>query len=454
MKKILLAFGSCIPLLVGCAIPPEARTRQVYSFLEARHQNVVIQQWDISCGAAALATILTYQHDDPITEKEAAAGMLQRTTPEIVRQRLGFSLLDLKRFAQTRGYEADGYGELTLADLEKFGPTIVPILVRGLAHFVVFRGVQGDRVLLADPAFGNRTMKIDQFEEMWGTRIGFTVQRNDGLPSPNYLAARPSDFWASSVTPGSIVMAEHVSTPPDDAPQHVAQAPTADVHAVTPVEGAAVAEHQIADDADITEQPTANATVPVEKPQVAVAELTRPAAAADKTPATVEPPGPAPATMTKVPRPRPTAAPKATPDALQITAGHGDGRQPPLPSSIPSVPTDRGRLQSSVSALPSPPNTETIEQAMMRRGRELLKLGDVISARLYFERAAASGSEEAANMAGRTYDPAYLRESGAQGIQPDLERANEWYRKARERRREPIRPPDRQPGHQVAAVTD
>ncbi len=161
---------------------------------------MVIQQWDISCGAAALATILTYEHGDPVTEKEVAAGMLRLTSAEVVRQRLGFSLLDLKRYAESRGFTADGYANLTLEDLTKFGPTIVPItLTRGLPHFVVFRGVEGDRVLVSDPAWGNRTMKAAQFETLWRGRIGFTVSRQDKAPPPNRLAAKPADFWASSV---------------------------------------------------------------------------------------------------------------------------------------------------------------------------------------------------------------------------------------------------------------
>ena len=37
-----------------------------------RHDNVVVQEWDLSCGAAALATILNYQYDDPVSEREIA----------------------------------------------------------------------------------------------------------------------------------------------------------------------------------------------------------------------------------------------------------------------------------------------------------------------------------------------------------------------------------------------
>jgi uncharacterized protein len=186
--------------LAGCMETPPAPPRQVYSLLEARQAKTVVQKWDYSCGAAALATVLTYEHGDKVTEREVAAGMLQKTDVQLVRQRLGFSLLDLKRYANSRGLDADGYGQLTVADLAGFGPTIVPIEVRGQMHFVVFRGVMGDRVLLSDPAFGSRTLTVDQFQEIWTNGIGFTVTRRDGKAPPNQLVPTPQDFWASSRT--------------------------------------------------------------------------------------------------------------------------------------------------------------------------------------------------------------------------------------------------------------
>src|SRR5262249_37446780 len=159
----------------------------------------VVQTWDISCGAAALATILTYEHGDPVSERDVAAGMLAETTAERVRERLGFSLLDLKKYAVKRGYKAQGYGELTIPDLLDLAPAIVPIDVRGMSHFVVFRGTIGDRVLISDPGFGIRTMLVSQFEAMWVGKLAFTVARSDGRRPPNRLAPTSANFWASSI---------------------------------------------------------------------------------------------------------------------------------------------------------------------------------------------------------------------------------------------------------------
>jgi predicted double-glycine peptidase len=173
---------------------PAGKVKTVRSLLEIRQENVVVQQWDISCGAAALATILTYQHGDPVPEKKIAEAMLRRTDPLRVKVRGGFSLLDLKRFVESRGYIGDGYTQLTVEDLLKFGPTIVPVNLDGYNHFVVFRGVLGDRVLLADPAFGNRSVPLKRFQESWFQNIGFTVTRRDEASPPNRLMLQEYDF--------------------------------------------------------------------------------------------------------------------------------------------------------------------------------------------------------------------------------------------------------------------
>jgi TPR repeat protein len=74
---------------------------------------------------------------------------------------------------------------------------------------------------------------------------------------------------------------------------------------------------------------------------------------------------------------------------------------------------------------------------LLQRGNEKLRLGDILSARLYFERAAAAGSEEGAMGAGRTYDPGYLASVDAPGLQADVKRAIDWYRVAAAARGDP-----------------
>lgn len=176
----------------------------VRSLLERRHANVVIQQWDLSCGAAALTTLLTYQHSESLTEKQVAASLMRRPEyiahPELIQIREGFSLLDIKRDVDARGYTGSGFGRLELTDLIEKAPLLVPIQVNGYNHFVVFRGATRDHVLLADPAWGNRTMPVDAFLASWIDypvfgHVGFAVLRRDGAPGASTaLAPTAADF--------------------------------------------------------------------------------------------------------------------------------------------------------------------------------------------------------------------------------------------------------------------
>jgi predicted double-glycine peptidase len=200
------ALIACCVLLGAIALPspaPADGRGPVKSLLEIRQESVVVQQWDLSCGAAALATLLNYQHGDRVSEREIAKGLIERdeylAEPLLVRARHGFSLLDLKRYVEQRGYQGIGYGRLTLADLVERAPVIVPARFYGYNHFVVFRGVVGNRVLLADPAFGNSTMLAQRFEAAWLDyakfgKVGFAVARADHAAPPNQLAPRPMDF--------------------------------------------------------------------------------------------------------------------------------------------------------------------------------------------------------------------------------------------------------------------
>jgi predicted double-glycine peptidase len=175
------------------ALPSRAAAeprRPVRSMLELRRERVVRQGWDLSCGAAALSTLLTYEAGDPVTEGEVVAGLLRNADPERIRRQGGFTLLDLKRYATARGYAAAGYARLGLPALVALGPGIVPTLVKGQPHFMVFRGVSGDRVLLADPAYGNRTMRAEEFEAIWSPRVAFVVSRPGAAARPGPPGAR------------------------------------------------------------------------------------------------------------------------------------------------------------------------------------------------------------------------------------------------------------------------
>ncbi len=242
--RIAASVGLFTFLMLGTASANE--DRPVQSLLEIRRVHIMIQNSDLSCGAAALGTLLRYQFGENITERKIARALMSRGEyvrhPELVQAREGFSLLDLKRYVEAFGarmvkrgishkqarnrrqsdslsslfqrrkghdsplirtisiYKGEGLGQLALNDLIQRAPIMVPINANGYNHFVVFRGVLANRVLIADPAWGNRTMTADKFQRMWIDygepigHVGFVITRADGGKAPNRLQPTMREF--------------------------------------------------------------------------------------------------------------------------------------------------------------------------------------------------------------------------------------------------------------------
>jgi predicted double-glycine peptidase len=158
------------------AVAAEPIRKPVRSLLEIRQEGVIVQKWETSCAAAALATVLTFSINDPVTEKFVAQRMLHSTDPIKIKVRGGFSLLDMKRFVESRGHKGIGYKGLNFSDLLTFQSPIVPIDFHGNPHFVVVRGLNAEgKVHIADPAFGNHAMPVEEFKAVWKDGIGFVV---------------------------------------------------------------------------------------------------------------------------------------------------------------------------------------------------------------------------------------------------------------------------------------
>ena len=136
----------------------------VTSWKERRDAQIVKQQYDFSCGASSLATLLTFFHDIPVTEVEILA-MLDVGD-------MAASFADLKKVAESHfGLEAVGlasdFDTLTQLTL----PAIVYLKVNGRDHFSVIRGInETGNVWLADPSSGNRIHSRRSFLKMWQTR--------------------------------------------------------------------------------------------------------------------------------------------------------------------------------------------------------------------------------------------------------------------------------------------
>lgn len=71
-----------------------------------------------------------------------------------------------------------------------------------------------------------------------------------------------------------------------------------------------------------------------------------------------------------------------------------------------------------------------VVQSLIERGDHFLSLGDIASARQFYERAVEAGSAAAATGIARTFDPQFLKQIGAVGIRGDKGKALYWYRRA------------------------
>jgi predicted double-glycine peptidase len=152
-----------------------------------RFKNVMHQTRDLSCGAAALGTILRYYYGEDVSEEQIIDEGFKAGDADKIR-RDGFSMLELKRIAEKRGYQAGGF---RIPDVEKLANLKVPVItlmsVRGYNHFVVVKGISDGRVYIADPAFGNRSRTIESFAADWDHVILVAVSPNrspteGGLP--------------------------------------------------------------------------------------------------------------------------------------------------------------------------------------------------------------------------------------------------------------------------------
>jgi hypothetical protein len=144
------------------------------------------------------------------------------------------------------------------------------------------------------------------------------------------------------------------------------------------------------------------------------------AVAGASTPATPEPAG----SSSQPAAPGAAAASAAVPEPLPTVAA---GPVSPQPGPVAS-----GNAPSP-AALPVEARLAAEEVAALRtHGDALFGNGDIVSARLFYERAAEGGDAQAALQLGETYDPLFLARARMNGARGDVATATRWYRRAAE----------------------
>ena len=80
-------------------------------------------------------------------------------------------------------------------------PLIVPIRIKEYDHFVVYRGVAGGRVYLADPIRGNVRPTVPEFCEQWNKNaILVVVKKNETPPEHSRLSIRQDEVQLGETT--------------------------------------------------------------------------------------------------------------------------------------------------------------------------------------------------------------------------------------------------------------
>jgi len=115
----------------------------------------------------------------------------------------------------------------------------------------------------------------------------------------------------------------------------------------------------------------------------------------------------------------------------------------PPPVASPQVPPVAPQALAATAVTPSTPappdppsGARTLSPAelagLLKRGNALVSRGDLVGARLVFERAAQAGDSRAALALASTYDPLVLQKLGERGLAPDIAMARLWYEKAKQ----------------------
>jgi predicted double-glycine peptidase len=181
---VLSALGGA-PTLRAATMALNDNAGQTYALhistlKEVKYRNTIHQRYDFSCGSAAVATLLTYQYNYPVNEQAVFEQMYTHGDRTKINKE-GFSLLDIKLYLQSIGFDADGF-HANLAQLQQANlPAIVLIEDRGYHHFVVVKGVRYGRVLLGDPARGTRAIPMGRFDQLWRNGLVFVIHNRRDL---------------------------------------------------------------------------------------------------------------------------------------------------------------------------------------------------------------------------------------------------------------------------------
>jgi hypothetical protein len=120
---------------------------------------------------------------------------------------------------------------------------------------------------------------------------------------------------------------------------------------------------------------------------------------------------------------------EASPAALRAETNTSTVAVPAAP--VPQTPV------AATTAVSAEPQAATVLSApeiaaLLAHGDALFRKGDLVAARLFYERAADAGDGQSAIRLGETFDPVFLDHAQLRGARGDMGKALSWYRRARD----------------------
>lgn len=159
-----------------------------------RYEATVPQRFDFTCGAASVATLLTFYWNDPHSEAMVLKTLERRYSREqtVKLTQDGLSFDDLIFMAGQLGYAAQG-AMIPASELSRLAAPVIVHLDKGsLKHFVVLRMVGSGVFYISDPVVGQVALDSVEFERQYTGNALAVWGKSAGL-SPFAVLAQPRD---------------------------------------------------------------------------------------------------------------------------------------------------------------------------------------------------------------------------------------------------------------------
>ena len=339
---------------------------------------------------------------------------------------------------------ADGTPLATPLSLHRVAERKLALPARSCIAAGVLIAVAGGTFLLRNSATDPVAAALTFASEVWP--VAPSITRSNEHPTPNVSAriiksARPIGAAPIPAPLPAASASETDAAPPAAVPAIITGEASRHAEPAAPSAGVASAipsAEPAAPSAEVAPPtPSAEPTAPTAEvaPATPPAEPTVPGRAVPPATPSAEPVAPSPATAPAAAAAE-TTAPSAGVAPVSPSSVAAAASTPAAASAAPSLTPSATKPDSKTPAPHAATNGSSLSademSALLARGDMLLSIGDVASARLFYERGADAGGGLAAIRLGETFDPLFLDRVRLSGVRGDPAAAASWYRRARD----------------------